>query len=116
MNDFRRGTRISRRISVVLVSIDDGPHFSDAGITLLINPQGCALRAGQPIEIGRAVRLEGLPINYLVTARVANCISFGKHVKFWVIGLALDEPGNVWGVEDPPADWDINDTRLSVNY
>ncbi|HEX3740408.1 MAG TPA: hypothetical protein VHV29_11950 [Terriglobales bacterium] len=101
---------------VILVSIDDGHPVSEAGITLLINPQGCALRIGQPIEVGRRVRLDGLPVKYEVTARVANCISFGKYEGFWLIGLALDEPGNVWGVENPPADWHTNDNLLSVNY
>jgi hypothetical protein len=101
---------------VVLTSIDDGPPFSEAGTTVLINPQGCALRFGQPIEIGRRVRLEGLPVSYEVTARIANCISFGQYEKFWIIGLALDFPDNVWGIENPPADWHSNDSMLSVKH
>jgi hypothetical protein len=48
--------------------------------------------------------LEGLP-NCNITARVVNCISFGEHEKFWLLGMALDEPGNVWGVKTPPKDW-----------
>ncbi len=116
MNDLRRGTRISRRISVALISIDDGLPVSEAGVTLLINPQGCALRIGQPIDVGRRVRLDGLPVKDEVTARVANCISFGQYEKFWVIGLSLDQPGNVWGVGKPPADWGSDDALLSVNY
>lgn len=51
------------------------------------------------------MQLEGLPAGRSVTARVVNCISPGEYEKFWVLGLALDEPGNVWGIETPPEDW-----------
>ena len=71
---------------------------------ILIDPQGCSVRFARPVEVGAAVRLEGLPDGN-VTAQVVNCISFGQHEKFWVIGLALDEPGNVWGIKAPPEDW-----------
>lgn len=73
-------------------------------MVILINPQGCGVRFGRPVELGTAVRLEGLP-NGNVIARVVNCISFGEHEKFWLIGVALDEPGNVWGIDAPPEDW-----------
>jgi hypothetical protein len=40
-----------------------------------------------------------------VIARVVNCISLGEYEKFWLLGLVLDEPGNVWGIDNPPEDW-----------
>ena len=52
-----------------------------------------------------AVHLEGLPTADKVTGRVVNCISLGEHEKLWLLGLALDEPGNVWGIEPVPEDW-----------
>ena len=51
------------------------------------------------------MRLEGLPAGASVTARVVNCISMGEYEKLWLLGLALDEPGNVWGIQSPPEDW-----------
>jgi hypothetical protein len=57
------------------------------------------------LEIGDAVRLEGLPDGTTVTARVVNCISIDAYEKFWLLGLVLDEPGNVWGIQSPPEDW-----------
>jgi hypothetical protein len=75
-----------------------------------VNPQGCAVRFGRPAEIGTAVRLEGLPANHSVTAQVVNCIQLGPYEKFWVLGLMLDEPGNVWGIENPPEDWHTSST------
>jgi len=49
--------------------------------------------------------LEGLPANPDATARVVNCISMGEYEKLWLLGLALDQPGNVWGIQSPPGDW-----------
>jgi len=55
--------------------------------------------------IGAGVQLEGLPAGTRVTARVVNCIPIGEYEKLWLLGLALNEPGNVWGVQTPPEDW-----------
>jgi len=98
----RRGTRISFEIPITLSSLDPAHPFSEPSQTVLVNPQGCAARFGRPLEIGAAVQLEGLPTRTTVIARVVNCIAIEK---FWLLGLALDEPGNVWGIQSPPEDW-----------
>jgi hypothetical protein len=101
----RSGTRISCEIRISLTSLDLAHSCSEPCLTVLVNPQGCAARFGRPLEVGAAVRLEGLPTGTNVTARVVNCIPVGEYGKFWLLGLALDEPGNVWGVQTPPKDW-----------
>jgi CheY-like chemotaxis protein len=101
----RRGTRISCKIPLTITGLDAAHLFSEPCTAILVNLQGCAARSGQPLEVGTEVRLEGLPAGSNVTARVVNCISPGKYEKFWLLGLALDEPGNVWGIETPPEDW-----------
>jgi len=88
---LRCGTRIPCEIPATLTSLDPAQRYSDGCLIILVNPQGCAARFGRPLEIGAAVRLEGLPAITDVTARL--------------LGLALDEPGNVWGIQSPPADW-----------
>jgi hypothetical protein len=40
-----------------------------------------------------------------VAARVVNCISLGEYEKLWLLGLALVEPANVWGIDPEPDDW-----------
>jgi hypothetical protein len=99
---IRRGTRISVEVPITLSSRDAAHPFSEPCLTVLVNPQGCAARFPRRLEIGAAVRLEGLPAGINVTARVVNCIAIEK---FWLLGLALDEPGNVWGIQSPPEDW-----------
>jgi len=101
----RRGTRINCEIEITLTSLDPAHPFSEPSQTLLVNPQGCAARCHQPLEIGAAIRLQGLLTRTAVTARVVNCIRIGEYEKFWLLGLALDEPGNVWGIQTPPEDW-----------
>jgi hypothetical protein len=64
------------------------------------------VRLGRPLEIGAAIRLEGLPAGTNAAARVVNCISIGDYKKFWLLGLALDKPGNVWDIHTPPEDWE----------
>jgi hypothetical protein len=105
--EARRGTRIPCHISMTLTSLDVTNSFSEPALVILANPQGCGIRLGRPLEIGAAVQLKGLPVllDRSVMAQVVNCISLGQYEKFWLIGLALDEPGNVWGIETPPADW-----------
>lgn len=110
MPEPRRGTRISRKIPLTITSLDPVNPFSEAGVTLLVNPQGCAARFGRPLEIGTAIRLDGLPVKHNVTARVVNCIPLGEYEKFWILGLMLDEPGNVWGIKSPPEDWYISNS------
>jgi hypothetical protein len=88
-----------------MTSFDPVNPFSETGMTLLVNPQGCAARFGRLVEVGSVVRLEGLPAKHSISARVVNCIRVGEYEKFWILGLVLDEPGNVWGIESPPDDW-----------
>ena len=101
----RSGTRIPCEIQVKVTSLDPVYPFSEPCQIILVNPQGCAARLLHPLEIGAAVQLEGLPAKPKVTARVVNCIAVGQYDKFWLLGLALDDSGNVWGIQTPPEDW-----------
>ena len=104
--NVRRGTRIPSNIPVTLTNLNATDSFCESGVVILVNPQGCAARFVRPVEIGTAVLLEGLPGLKMVAARVVNCIRVEDNL--WLLGLALHVPGNVWGVENPPADWSIN--------
>ena len=101
----RRSTRIRAQILLRINSLDPANPFSETGHTLVLNTQGCGVRLSCPLEPGMAVSLDDLPIGKSVTARVANCVPLGTGSQWWMVGLALDEPGNVWGVHPAPADW-----------
>jgi hypothetical protein len=101
----RRGTRIPCEIPARLIGLNPERAFSASCLVVLINPYGCAARFPHRVDIGSDVRLEGLPMEASARARVISCISFGASEKFCLLGLSLNEPGNVWGVEKPPEDW-----------
>jgi len=101
----RGGTRIPCEIPVTLTSLDPGDPFSQPCQVILANLGGCAVRSPRPVPRGTAVYLNGLPTGSEVAARVVNCISLGEFEHLWLLGLALNEPGNVWGIENAPEDW-----------
>lgn len=101
----RVGTRIPCEIRATLISLDPLDPFSESCQIILVNLRGCAARLSRSVKMGMAVRLEGLPTSTIVTGRILSCIFLGEHEKFWLVGLALNEPGNVWGIETVPKDW-----------
>src|SRR5437868_2279793 len=100
----RRSTRIRAQIPLRVTSLDPAINFSEQCYTLVINTQGCGVRLTKTIEIGLPVEIETLAGNK-VTAQVANSVPLGSDGKYWLVGLALDEPGNVWGIQPAPEDW-----------
>lgn len=101
----RGGTRVPCEIPITLTSLDPVHPFSESCQIVLVNLRGCAASLRRSVMVGVAVRLQGLPVRTNVTARVISCIALGEHERLWLLSLALDEPGNVWGVQVPPADW-----------
>lgn len=102
----RGGTRVACEIPVALTSLDPTDPFSQSCHIILANLRGCAARSPRPVAIGTPVHLEGLPKEGPpVRAKVVNCISLGEFEKLWLLGLALDQPGNVWGIDPVPEDW-----------
>jgi hypothetical protein len=51
--------------------------------------------------------ISDLPAGGSVTARVANCLPLGNDGKYFLIGVALYTHGNVWGISNPPEDWNV---------
>ena len=101
----RRPTRIRTQIPIRIRSLDAVPEFSADCHTLVVNPNGCGVRLSRPLEPGSRVMLEELPGGNRAAAVVANCIPLGKDGKYWLLGVALEEPGNVWCICPLPADW-----------
>jgi hypothetical protein len=101
----RSGTRVSCDIPATLALLNFPDLPSEPCRIIVVNPQECGIRFGRSLELGTRVQLQGLPTNRNVIARVANCTDLRPYEKSWFIQLTLDEPGNVWGIENPPKDW-----------
>jgi|SRR5271154_2115978 len=101
----RRGTRVRVEIPVTVTSMDRRHPFSAQCVVLVVGPQGCGFRASQALPLETPVLLSDLPGGASAAGRVANCLPLGKDDKYFLIGVALYNHGNVWGIADPPEDW-----------
>jgi hypothetical protein len=101
----RRSTRLRVEIPVTVTSMDRRHPFSENCMVLLVSPQGCGFRTSHALPLETPVLLGCLPGGGSATARVASCLPLGTDGKYFLIGASLYNPGNVWGVTDPPADW-----------
>lgn len=111
----RRGARIRAQIPLRVTSLDAPVEFSENCHTLVVNPQGCGVRLSRPLEAGLQVRLDELPTGLVITARVANCVPLGAGGKYWLVGLALEQTGNVWGIHPAPADWECEPVAVAAS-
>jgi hypothetical protein len=101
----KRISRIRAQIPLRVTSMDAHAPFSESAHTLVVNTMGCGVRISRPLEPGLSVFLDELPTGKTATARVANCVPLGSGSAYWVVGLALNEPANIWGIHPVPEDW-----------
>jgi len=101
----RRSTRIRAQIPFRLSSLDPTIQFSEHCHTLVVNTQGCGVRLARALEPGMPVQLDELPGGISVPARVANCVPLGTDGRYWLVGIALEQSGNIWCIQPAPADW-----------
>jgi hypothetical protein len=102
----RRSTRLRVEIPMIVTSMDRRHPFSAECVALVVSPQGCGFRAMQALPLETPVLLGDLPGGGSSTGRVASCLPLGNDGKYFLIGVSLYNHGNIWGVADPPEDWD----------
>ena len=90
-----------------VISLDRKRPFGEKCMVLVVSAQGCGFRSSEALELETPIMLSGLPGGGSVTARVANCLPLGTDGKFFLVGASLYTHGNVWGILDPPADWNL---------
>lgn len=101
----RRSTRLRVEIPVTVTSMDRRHPFAAPCIALVVSPQGCGIQASQALPLETPVLLSNLPGGAGASGRVANCLPLGNDGKHFLIGVSLYNPGNIWGIADPPEDW-----------
>ncbi len=101
----RRSTRVRVEIPITVTSMDRKHPFSAECVALVVSQQGCGFRTDKALPVETPVLLSGLPGGGSASGRVANCLPLGTDGKYFLIGVSLYNPGNVWGMADPPADW-----------
>jgi len=101
----RLGTRVRAQIPLRVTSLDPAIHFSESCYTLLVNPKGCGIRCSRPLATGTQLRVDDLPGRGSAFAKVACARQLEQGSKFWIVGIALESPGNLWCIAPTPADW-----------
>lgn len=102
---IRRSTRLRVEIPVSVTSLDRMRPFAEHCMLLVVSAQGCGFRSPRAIQLETPIMFSELPNGGSVTGRVANCLPLGNNG--FLIGVALYNPGNVWGIANPPEDWNI---------
>jgi hypothetical protein len=101
----RRSTRLRVEIPVMVTSLDRVHPFAERCVALVVSAQGCGFRSPHGLPIGTPVLLGDMPGGGKTSGRVASCLPLGSDGKYFLVGVALYNHGNVWGISDPPADW-----------
>ena len=110
----RRSTRIRAQIPLRVTSLDPAVEFRESCHTLVVNTQGCGVRLSRSLDPGIEVQLDQLPTGKIVAARVANSVPLGADGKYWLVGLAMEESGNIWGIHPAPADWESEPKAMAA--
>ena len=103
----RHSTRLRAEIPLTMTSLDRRHAFVAECVALIVSPYGAGLQAPQALPLETPVMLSGLPGGASASGRVASCVPLGGDGKHYLIGISLYNPGNVWGIENPPADWQM---------
>src|ERR1700689_1852425 len=111
----RRSTRMRVEIPITVTSMDRRHPFAEVCLALVISAQGCGFRASQALPLETPVLLNDLPGGGKASARVATCLPLGNDAKFFLIGVALYNHGNVWGIANPPEDWNCASTSATAS-
>jgi hypothetical protein len=94
----------------MVTSLDPTVPFSECCETISVNAHGCGLIASRALPRGTPVKLDMLPETKQATARIVDVVPLGEDQNSWLIGTALDVPGNIWGLKRPPANWETLST------
>ena len=92
-------------IPLLVMSLSSRAKFSEDCATVVVNAHGCGITAPQPLDIGTRVSLEVPTTKQKTTAGVVEVVQLDQDQTSWLLGLALDKPGNFWGIPYAPADW-----------
>ena len=109
----RRSTRIEAAVRIILTGRDaSGQPFREETETNTVNLQGARLKTRYQVLEGIQVGIENPRTG---AAEKAICVRVeepapGQTAHY--IAVQLLNPGNVWGIENPPADWEIGAAEL----
>ncbi|HVB87537.1 MAG TPA: hypothetical protein VNK23_12825 [Candidatus Dormibacteraeota bacterium] len=106
----RRSTRLVRAVPIIVVGTDAlGQPFRESTSTMMVDCYGCKFQSRNYAPKHSTVMVEIFHApgwdRRVVQGRVVWVQRPRTHRENYQIAIALEVPGNVWGVSPPPADW-----------
>jgi len=103
---MRRSTRLTIAVPVEVSGTDaQGNSFSESTQTVTVNRHGGKLLLNHETRIKDLVKLKSPRLGHTVNAQVVWIGKRRTEGEPREVAVELLEPGNVWGVDFPPADW-----------
>lgn len=102
----RRSSRLRVEMPVMVTSLDRMHSFAERCTAVVVSAQGCGVCSSHALPLETPVLLGDLPGGGSASGRVASCRPLGADARSFLIGVALYNHGNVWGIADPPEDWE----------
>lgn len=107
----RRSTRLAKSVPIKIIGTDAlGQTFQESTVTVMIDCYGCKYQSrhyapkGSPVSI-EIRRLDAIRSSKVVQAKVVWVQRPKTYREVYHVALALEVPGNVWGIPWPPSDW-----------
>lgn len=109
----RRSTRIEFATPILLTGRDAaGQTFREETATSIVNLHGAKLRTSHHIMVGMIVSLENPRTGQRGKAVCVQVLDTPPGQTVHDIAVQLVQPGNIWGVENPPPDWETVEAEL----
>jgi hypothetical protein len=108
----RRSTRIEKSVPLIVLGQNGtGEPFVERTVSVSLNMHGCRYTSRHDYGVGTWVTLQAVGLisseekPATVRAIVRSVHPPGSLRELQQVGVELETPANVWGIERPPADW-----------
>jgi hypothetical protein len=121
----RLSTRIDHPVTLIVLGKNGlGQPFQEKTASVSVNLHGCRYPSRHEYPVGswvglQVIQSDGQPRSPLMRAQVRSIHTPDSPRELFQIGVELETPSNVWGVQTPPEDWtrltngDLSTTHLS---
>lgn len=108
----RRSTRIEKSVPLIVLGQNrTGEPFFERTVSVSVSMHGCRYHSRHDYGVGTWVTLQAVGLisseekPATVRAIVRSVHPPGSLRELQQVGVELETPANVWGIERPPADW-----------
>lgn len=113
----RRSTRIEFTTPVILSGRDaTGQAFREETQTVIVNLHGSKIITNYQVMVGMIVTVEAVRTGQGGKAICVQVYEPSPGETAHNIAVQLVQPGNIWGVENPPPDWETVEVELGGRH